>query len=100
MKNFENRVREDQRRIILEALARDQDYSHNTQIIRSCLDLMGHAISLDRTNSLLNDLMRRELIKLEKVSDNISVARLTQLGLDVAEGREIHDDVARRRPDA
>ena len=80
-----------QRLIILQALKGDKDYSLNNGILERILVSLGHRVDAEDTNNVLAWLVSRDLITLEVLDDDISVAKLTRNGLKAARG---HEEVA------
>ena len=86
---------EDQRRLILEMLAEDSDYANNENTIKTALKYVGHNISSDKLATELHWLQEQELVDLNEVA-GMAVAKLTQRGLDVANGASSMPGVARK----
>ncbi|NPA72689.1 MAG: hypothetical protein GXO35_07655 [Gammaproteobacteria bacterium] len=84
-----------QRRVIIEVLEKDSDYSHNELILKSALKSLGHNLSTDKLNSELAWLEELSLITVELVGE-IRVARLTARGQDVATGAAQVPGIARK----
>ena len=93
---FSDKLAGDQRRTILEALAQDSGYTHNTAILQMVLDEVGHNLSSAVIQSHCHYLAEQGLIDL--TDDTTPVAKLTARGLDVADGRATATGIARRRP--
>ncbi|MGX2951701.1 VpaChn25_0724 family phage protein [Ursidibacter arcticus] len=87
----------DQRLVILRSLA-EAGYDANESILSDCLDLYGHDISRDLVRNHLVWLEEQGLIQLERLKDGYMVAKITQRGLDVAQGRVAVEGVKRPRP--
>lgn len=83
--NFQKTETEHQRRIILEVLETDADYSKNELILKSALKSIGHNISTDTLNTQLHWLQEQNLVTLDEVS-GLTITKLTQRGQDVATG--------------
>ncbi|AUK49343.1 hypothetical protein NM952_10520 [Pasteurella multocida subsp. multocida] len=88
---------EDQRLVILRSLS-DAGYDANESILDDCLALYGHNISRDLVRNHLNWLEEQGLVQIERLSDGFMVAKITQRGLDVANGEAVVDGVKRPRP--
>ena len=88
---------QDQRLVILRSLA-DAGYDANESILDDCLTLYGHKISRDLVRNHLNWLEEQGLVKIERLSGGFMVAKVTQRGLDVANGEAVVDGVKRPRP--
>lgn len=84
-----------QRRVVLELLEQDPDYSHNELIIKSALKSLGHSMSTDKLHTELAWLQEQGLITVERIG-NLSVARLTARGQDVATGAASVPGIARK----
>ncbi|QHJ84405.1 MAG: hypothetical protein [Caudoviricetes sp.] len=79
-------LKEDQRLVILRILNEMPSYSSNSSIIYSVLDHYGHAISRDQVKTHLSWLSQQNLVKSETIG-SVIVARLTDFGADVAQGK-------------
>lgn len=90
---------EDRRLVILRTLAEDHDYSVNDFVLKRALADMGHSVSRDMLRGDLVWLQDQRLITIGKPDggDTIWVAKATEDGVDVANGRP-HPGVARPRP--
>jgi Fe2+ or Zn2+ uptake regulation protein len=89
-------VREDQRLILLQALADEPDYATHEHLLRAALAELGHRLSADGLRVQLAWLDEQGLIDL--LGDRVKVARLTVRGQDVATGAAHTPGVARPRP--
>lgn len=87
----------DRRLVILRSLSESPGYSSNDSNIDDSLDMLGHKVSRDVVKNELNWLDEQGLIELSVVL-GVKVAKLTQRGLDVAEGQAVVDGVKRPRP--
>ncbi|MGQ0287133.1 VpaChn25_0724 family phage protein [Pasteurellaceae bacterium 22721_9_1] len=88
---------QDQRLVILRSLV-EAGYDANESILDDCLSLYGHHISRDLVRNHLNWLEEQGLITIERLQNDFMVARITQRGLDVANGEAQVDGVKRPRP--
>lgn len=88
---------QDERLVILRSLA-DAGYDANESILDDCLALYGHKISRDLVRNHLNWLEEQGLVQIERLQGNFMVAKITQRGLDVANGEAFVDGVKRPRP--
>lgn len=88
----------DRRLCVLRALDGSTERQANNFVLQSVLDEMGHAVSMDRVNSDLAWLEEQGLVRTEDVAGDLSVARLTSRGVDVAAGRTVLPGVKRPRP--
>ncbi|MGH1460987.1 MAG: VpaChn25_0724 family phage protein [Neptuniibacter sp.] len=96
---FEKFEEEDRRLVILRHLAEDQDYTVNSSILQSALKVWGHSVSRDRLHADIAWLKEQGLATYEEVS-SVYVAKITQRGLDVAEGTASVPGVKRPGPGA
>lgn len=87
----------DRRLVTLRVLNESAGYTANESIIDSALDTFGHMVSRDVVKNELNWLEEQGLIELENVY-NTKVAKLTQRGIDVAQGQAVVEGVKRPRP--
>lgn len=88
-KNFRNVFTEQQRVIILQLLAADNDCSLNNRLLQKGLGMFGHNITIDKINTECMWLQDQGLVEVEEVSPDISVINLTEAGLDVVERRRV-----------
>lgn len=88
---------QDQRLVILRSLA-EAGYDANESILDDCLALYGHKISRDLVRNHLNWLEEQSLVKIERLASGFMIAKITQRGLDVANGEAFVDGVKRPRP--
>lgn len=88
-KNFRNVFTEQQRVIILQLLAADNDCSLNNRLLQKGLEMFGHRITIDKVNTECSWLQDQGLVEVEEVSPDISVINLTEAGLDVVEKRRV-----------
>ncbi len=88
---------EQQRLIMLQTMAEDEDYSINNEMFQPVLKNFGHAISIDLINSHFNYLEEIGLIT-TSLCGKFIVATLTRRGLDVAQGVAKAPGVARAKP--
>lgn len=94
---FEQFAEEDRRLVILRHLAEDQDYTVNSSILQKALEVWGHNVSRDRLHADIAWLKEQGLLTYEEVS-SVYVAKITQRGLDVAQGRSSVPGVKRPGP--
>lgn len=89
----------EQRRLaILQILAEDDDYALNEDIINRALAALSLDASAARLHSDLRHLESHALLSIEVKGQDLYVATLNQLGMDVAGGRERAPGVARPKP--
>ena len=87
------------RRIIaLQALEQDPKYELSTQMLQRVLDHFAHAISAAAVDALVDWLTESGLVTVRDLGQGIRVARLTQRGVDVAQGRTRVSGVDRPPP--
>lgn len=97
MSGYGDIVIADRRLLILRALAAAEGYALGERLVASFLRSMGHAVSRAALTADLDWLASQELAQLQR-ADGLVIARLTDRGLDVAEGRERHPCVRRPEP--
>lgn len=95
---FPSFLTEDRRLAILRLLESQESYRANESVLCTALDYIGHSVSRDAVKSDLAWLEEQGLISLELVGGMISVATLSQRGVDVAQGRARHPGVKRPSP--
>jgi len=96
-REFQQKVAEDRRLVILRFLAEDADYAMNTSLLQTALEAVGHGVSRDLVNADAAWLEESELVHCEDLT-GIRVVRITQRGLDVARGRAVVPGVKRPGP--
>lgn len=89
----------DQRLVVLRTLAEDSDYRVNSSILQQVLGRFGHSVGRAHVHGVLAWLEDKALVTVERI-ESVQVAKLTQRGLDVAQGREIEPGVKRPGPGA
>jgi DNA-binding transcriptional ArsR family regulator len=95
MKPFAERLREDERLVILRLLARQISYKANSSVLTFAMDNLGHAIARDTVKTHLHWLTEQALVSIEEPVEGVLVATLTERGHDVARGRAVVPGVAR-----
>jgi len=96
--SFQARITEDQRLVILRALAEDSaGYELNESILHTILADFGHKCSRDKVKTELQWLQEQGLITTSTAAACI-IARLTSRGLDVAQGNTTVPGVKRPSP--
>ena len=90
-------IKQDQRLVILRSLA-DAGYDANESILDDCLALYGHKISRDLVRTHLNWLEEQDLVQIERLQNGLMIAKITQRGLDVANGEAVVDGVKKPLP--
>lgn len=76
----------DRRLVLLKGLEAATQYRANAYLLRHFADSLGHVVSADRIAQDLAWLKEQGLVALE-TAVNVTVATLTERGLDVATGR-------------
>lgn len=94
--SFESFSTSDQRLLILQTLAQENDYTAHEHLLRKALLDLGHRVSADQMRGLLAWLDEQGLITL--LGEQVQVARITLRGEDVASGAARCPGVARPRP--
>lgn len=95
--SYEEIVAADRRLLILRALAAAEGYTLGERLVASFLRSMGHAASRAAVTADLDWLANEGLAQLQR-TEGLTAARLTDRGLDVAEGRERHPGIRRPEP--
>lgn len=95
--SFAQLLSEDRRLVILRLLSAAPEYTLNAFVLRPGLDAVGHAMSADQLATELAWLSEQALVNLDAVAD-VTVARLTPRGADVASGRVVTPGVKRPEP--
>ncbi len=90
-------ITQDQRLVILRSLI-ESGYDANESILDDCLALYGHKVSRDLVRNHLNWLDEQGLVQLERLSNGFIVAKITQRGVDVANGEAMVQGVKRPSP--
>ena len=87
------------RRIVaLQALEQDPARESNSRILQISLDHMGHRMSAVAVEGLVDWLSERGLVEARDIGGGLRVVRLTQAGVDAAQGRSIVPGVDRPIP--
>ncbi|MBD1584805.1 VpaChn25_0724 family phage protein [Pseudoalteromonas sp. S16_S37] len=89
---------EHQRITILIALKDSADYGANTSMLADVLARYALGCSRDQLKTQLNWLEQNSYVTLDKLTENTWVARITQNGIDVAEGKSIVPGIKRPAP--
>lgn len=93
-KTFRQSLREDVRRVVLDLLEQAAGHDLSAAMIRVGLAEFGHRPSADELNTELHWLAEQGYLNIETRGEGILVAKLTQRGADVAEGRAAVPGVA------
>lgn len=97
MTKFAEIQTEDRRLVILRLLAESSGYRAASPLLQSALEGFGHVVSADRLIADLDWLYEQQLVSIESVG-GITLAVLTQRGLDVGQGRAHCTGVKRPMP--
>lgn len=96
--SFKQLIIEDIRLCILRLLAEDQGYSHNTSILQTALGRLGHTVTRDQVETNVAWLNDQGYLTTNIPTEGVTVAKITQAGLDVAAGRTTVPGVKRPGP--
>ncbi|MGE4501969.1 MAG: hypothetical protein AB7D03_03765 [Thiomicrospira sp.] len=83
--SYETFTVEHQRRLILEVLAQQPQYTQNQLLIKQALYMQGQGVSIDKVMTHLAWLAEQGAVTLDSFG-GFSVAKLTARGLDIAQG--------------
>lgn len=97
MSKFEDFQRKDRRLVILLALEGAAEYKANHFLLHRWCSQMGHSVSQDQVMGDLAWLSEQGLITV-MVAQEVTIATITQRGLDVANARTEVPGVARPAP--
>lgn len=100
--SYSELLAEDRRAFILGSLEQADDYRQNDLALKVILDRFGHRVGRDIVRADLTWLQQHGLLRVEMLGGSeggasVWLAKLTEPGLDVAQGR-VHPGVARRPP--
>lgn len=84
--NFAEFQTHDRRLVLLKALEAAAQYRANAYLLRRYCDSLAHVVSADRIAQDLAWLAEQGLVSVTEV-DGVTIATLTERGLDVATGR-------------
>ena len=98
MTPYRQRVAEARKLTILTILAGAGSFAHNEDILAAALDEVAIKVSRTRLRTDLAEMAEQGLVEIDEVGGELMTARLTDRGLDVAEGRSTVPGVARPRP--
>jgi len=96
--SYAKHLTKDRRLIMLRVLANSPGYSANEYSIEAVLEDLGHVISNDLLRGEIAWLAEQLLITTSQVG-GVTIAKITQRGLDIARGKATHPDVQRPRPE-
>ena len=94
--SFAEYLRKDLRLVALRVLSETPGFRANSSVLSNLLDRFGHAVTRDQMKTELRWLSEQGLVELDEAG-SVLVAKLTERGQDVAEGRAVVDGVARPR---
>lgn len=98
--SYTKHLTEDRRLMLLRGLASTAQYRANAHLLRRFVEQVGHTASVDQVAADLAWLREAGLVTLDSPAPDVTVAVLTERGLDVADGRAEHPGVAKPRPQA
>lgn len=94
--SFAEYLRKDVRLVALRVLSETPGFRANSSVLFNLLDQFGHAVTRDQVKTELRWLAEQGLVEVDEAG-SVLVAKLTERGQDVAEGRAVVDGVARPR---
>ena len=94
--SFAEYLRKGVRLVALRVLSETPGFRANSSVLFNLLDQFGHAVTRDQVKTELRWLSEQGLVELDEAG-SVLVAKLTERGQDVAEGRAVVDGVARPR---
>lgn len=97
MSDYRKFVAEDVRRIVLEELARQADYTLNDDLLLRVIETFGHKKPRDYLRAELDWLERAKSVTLTEIG-GVVIAELTERGLDHVERRKLIPGVAKPKP--
>lgn len=97
MNDFEMHLDADRRLVILHLLAESPGYTATAHLLQGGMEPFGHRTSVQRVAGDLTWLHEAGLVRARQI-ESVHVAEITQLGLDVANGRATHPGVKRPVP--
>lgn len=96
MSKYANYLSEDRRLVILRILAEMPGYRANSSVLYTVLKEWGHEPTRDQVKTELRWLQEQQLVQLDEVDNgSVLLAKVTERGVDVAEGRARVDGVKR-----
>ncbi len=98
MTSFADYQTEDRRLVLLRGLEAAAEYQANAYLLRRFCESVGHLASADRIEADIAWLAEQGLV-VRTVNGGVTIAKLTQRGLDVATGAATTPGVARPRPE-
>ena len=94
--SFAEYLRKGVRLVALRVLSETPGFRANSSVLFNLLDQFGHAVTRDQVKTELRWLAEQGLVEVDEAG-SVLVAKLTERGQDVAEGRAVVDGVARPR---
>lgn len=73
------------RGVVLRALEEDPAHELSNEILQICLRSMYHRMTLTAVDALIDWLAERDLVTVTEVGGDVRAARLTRLGVEVAQ---------------
>lgn len=99
MKTYKDFQTEDRRLVLLKGLENSAQYRANAFLLRRYCDAVGHVVGADRIEQDIAWLDEQGLVERSRAND-VTLARLTERGLDVATGRTQVPGVQQPQPGA
>ncbi|WP_321276934.1 hypothetical protein [Thiomicrorhabdus indica] len=93
--SFSQHVTEHIRRLMLEQLAQENDYAQNQLVMKQILSAFGQSLSTDKVLAEFAWLQEQDLVTLSSFG-GFTVAKLTERGLDIANGAAQMPGIARK----
>lgn len=97
MNDFAQHLDQHRRLTVLHLLAESPGFSATAHLLQGGLEPFGHRVSVSRVAGDFTWLHEAGLVRASEIS-GVHVAEITQLGLDVANGRAVHPGVHRPVP--
>lgn len=96
--SFQDHLKEDMRLVVLRSLSELPTYRSNSSVLHSFVTRYGHSFSRDQLRTELHWLAEQGLLVIEENLGAVLVVKLTERGVDVANGLVITHGV--KRPSA
>lgn len=93
--SYQQKVIEHIRRLVLEQLEQESDYAQNQLVMKQILAAFGQTLSTDKVLAEFAWLQEQGLVTLESFA-GFTVAKLTERGLDIANGAAQMPGIARK----
>jgi hypothetical protein len=97
--NFDDYTTRDARLVILRALHEQTDRRLNEALLTATLDRFGHRRSREWVRTQIGILAELGAVTYVDASETVRVAKLTRLGIDHVEERQVIDGIARPSPE-